>query len=251
MPWCRNSCPTPEEQRLYDLVSEYLQQPTLYALPASQRSLMTLILRKLLASSTYAISDTLSGLACKLEMAAAQAEKVDAPPEELADNWEEIDELADEWEPDEETNGEPERPQYTPEQIADMRQEMAKLREFHALARSIAKNSKGEVLLTALRRGFAAAAEGQAGTHRGNPPAKGRHLHRVAPHAGIPFPHPGADRVSRQGHGVQRHEHRPQVQGNLSGVGSRSTPAPTASPAPRPPTCVPPWSITSATRRPS
>ena len=51
--------PTPEEQRLYDLVSEYLQQPTLYALPASQRSLMTLILRKLLASSTYAISDTL------------------------------------------------------------------------------------------------------------------------------------------------------------------------------------------------
>ena len=48
--------PTPEEQRLYDLVSDYLQQPTLYALPASQRSLMTLILRKLLASSTYAIS---------------------------------------------------------------------------------------------------------------------------------------------------------------------------------------------------
>ena len=95
--------PTPEEQRLYDVVSEYLQQPTLYALPASRRSLMTLILRKLLASSTYAISDTLSGLAFKLETAAAQAEKVDAPPEQLADNWEEIDELADEWEPDEDT----------------------------------------------------------------------------------------------------------------------------------------------------
>ena len=30
--------PTSEEQRLYDVVSEYLQQPTLYALPASQRS---------------------------------------------------------------------------------------------------------------------------------------------------------------------------------------------------------------------
>ncbi len=155
--------PSPEEQRLYDLVSEYLQQPTLYALPASQRSLMTLILRKLLASSTYAISDTLSGLAFKLETAAAQAEKVDAPPEQLADNWEEIDELADEWEPDEEAGDEPDRPQYTPEQIAEMRQEMAKLREFHALARSIAKNSKGEVLLTALRRGFAAAAQAKQG----------------------------------------------------------------------------------------
>src|SRR5438309_6602403 len=45
-----------------------------------------------------------------------------------------------------------------------MRKEMAKLREFHTLAKSIARNSKGEVLLTALRRGFAAAAEAQQGT---------------------------------------------------------------------------------------
>jgi superfamily II DNA or RNA helicase len=174
--------PTPEEQRLYDVVSEYLQQPTLYALPASQRSLMTLILRKLLASSTYAISDTLNGLAGKLETAAAKSEKGDGPhlperpegcfaqmgtvpffPEQLAENWEDIDELADEWEPDEQEDGGPDRPQYTAEQLAEMRQETAKLREFHALARSISKNSKGEVLLTALRRGFAAAAEAKQG----------------------------------------------------------------------------------------
>src|SRR4051812_5017039 len=37
--------PTDEEQRLYDLVSEYLQQDNLFALPSSQRILMTLILR--------------------------------------------------------------------------------------------------------------------------------------------------------------------------------------------------------------
>ena len=95
--------PTAEEQRLYDLVSAYLQQPMLYALPASQRQLMTLILRKLLASSTYAISDTLAGLARKLEMAVAQAEAVDTPPEELADNWEALEELADEWDEDSDT----------------------------------------------------------------------------------------------------------------------------------------------------
>jgi len=156
--------PTPEEQRLYDLVSDYLQQPALYALPASQRSLMTLILRKLLASSTYAISDTLNGLAFKLETAAKQAEAVDAPPEQLADDWEELDELADEWEPDEgEEDGSNAKPSYSPEQITEMRREMAKLREFHQLAKSITKNSKGEVLLTALRRGFAAAAQAQQG----------------------------------------------------------------------------------------
>ena len=153
--------PTDEEQRLYDLVSEYLQQPTLYALPASQRSLMTLILRKLLASSTYAISDTLSGLAFKLETAAKQAEAVDSPPEDLAENLEDFDELADEWESDDDEETDKEKPHFTPDQITQMRGEMAKLREFHTLAKSITRNSKGEVLLTALRRGFSAAVEAQ------------------------------------------------------------------------------------------
>ena len=157
--------PTDEEQRLYDLVSEYLQQTTLYALPASQRSLMTLILRKLLASSTYAISGTLNGLALKLENAAKQAEAVDSPPDGLAENLEEFDEIADEWELDEREESGDAQPQFSPQQVAEMRGEMAKLREFHALAKSIARNSKGEVLLTALRRGFAAAAEAQQGTH--------------------------------------------------------------------------------------
>lgn len=153
--------PTPEEQRLYDLVSEYLQQPMLYALPASQRQLMTLILRKLLASSTYAISSTLDGLASKLETAATASEAVDALPDELPDNLEDLDELADEWEEDENGTTPAERVRLTPEQLTELRQEMAKLREFHALAKSIIKNSKGEVLLTALRRGFSAAAEAQ------------------------------------------------------------------------------------------
>ena len=40
-------------------------------LPSSQRQLMTLICRKLLASSTYAISGTLDALANRLETHAA------------------------------------------------------------------------------------------------------------------------------------------------------------------------------------
>jgi len=155
--------PSEAEQRLYDLVSDYLQRPTLYALPASQRHLMTLILRKLLASSTYAISGTLEGLVQRLEVAAAAAIAVDTPPEELPVDLEGLDELADEWEGDEDGSVQPERPRLTPEQLAELRQEMAQLRDFHALARSIVKNAKGEVLLTALRRGFAAAAEAQRG----------------------------------------------------------------------------------------
>ena len=153
---------TGEEQRLYGVVSDYLRKPTLYALPASQRQLMTLILRKLLASSTYAITDTLEGLAKKLEKAAAIAAPVESVPEGLSENFEELPELEDEWAEEDGDKAE-ERPPLTPEQLEELKQEIQMLREFHTLAKSIVKNSKGEVLLTALRRGFAAAAEARKG----------------------------------------------------------------------------------------
>ena len=153
--------PSVQEQQLYDAVSEYLQRPTLYALPASQRQLITLILRKLLASSSFAIASTLAGMVARLETAAVEAVPVDGPPRDLPENWEEVDELADEWESDDDGTSSAVRRQLTSEQRDDLKQELAQLREFHALATSILKNSKGEVLMTALRRGFHAAAEAQ------------------------------------------------------------------------------------------
>ena len=117
---------------------------------------------KLLASSTYARSDTLKGLADKLETAAQASEAVETPPDNLEENYEDYDQLEDEWEADDWANGHArEEKKLTPEQLAELRREQATLREFHVLARSIVKNSKGEVLLTALRRGFAAAAKAQ------------------------------------------------------------------------------------------
>lgn len=153
--------PTPDEQRLYDRVSQYLQRETLYALPASQRQLVTLILRKLLASSTYAISGTLDAMAERLQAAASAAAAVEHPPDQIEDDWEDLDDLTDEWDgtANETVLTEPTR--LDPEQLSELQREMAELREFCALARSIIKNSKGEVLLTALRRGFEAAAEAQ------------------------------------------------------------------------------------------
>ncbi len=156
--------PSPEEQRLYELVSDYLQRPNLYALPASQRQLMTLILRKLLASSTYAISGTLEGLAQRLELVAAAAEVAQNAPEATIEDLEALPELEDEWAEDDddtETAEKPDLKKLSPEQLQELRAEMETLRAFHRLAGSIVKNSKGEVLLTALRRGFAAAAEAQ------------------------------------------------------------------------------------------
>ncbi len=149
--------PTPEEDRLYHLVSDYLQQPVLFALPSSQRQLMTLILRKLLASSTYAISGTLEALTQRLEdmvekHAAVASVEGALAQSEVADDYETYEELADEWSEEESDalngNG------YTPEEIGLMKAEMSSLREFYGLAESIHKNSKGEALLTALKSGF-------------------------------------------------------------------------------------------------
>ena len=153
--------PSDAEQKLYNLVSDYLQRPNLYALPASQRQLMTLILRRLLASSTFAIAGTLEGLANKLEDAAKSQESVKEPPQEVPETFENFDELADEWGEDEaesDTDGDEEEQEvFTPEQLEQVRGEIQSLRLFTELAKSILKNSKGERLLTALKRGLAEA----------------------------------------------------------------------------------------------
>lgn len=152
--------PTQEEQQLYDLVSSYLQRDNLYALPSSQRSLMTLILRKLLASSTFAIAGTLEGLAYKLENELIRNNQQEEIKTTISEDYETYDEIDDEWR-DENENGEEsldaEERQYTAEEIKVIEEEIRDLREFHKLARSIMRNAKGGVLLTALKNGFAEA----------------------------------------------------------------------------------------------
>jgi superfamily II DNA/RNA helicase len=154
--------PSDAEQKLYNLVSDYLQRQNLYALPASQRQLMTLILRRLLASSTFAIAGTLEGLANKLEQAAKSQEAVEEAPAEVAETFETFEELNDEWEEDEEehepdANKKSNERVFTPEQLEQVKAEIQSLRLFTELAKSILKNSKGERLLTALKRGLAEA----------------------------------------------------------------------------------------------
>ena len=136
--------PTAAEQQLYELVSEYLKGEKLYALPASQRQLMTLILRKLLASSTYAISDTLLGLANKLEAAEADQQKAAEVPADLAEDFETLPEIQEEWVDDDEgsesdtadENAKKQPDRLTPDQLAELRAEKEKLRQFHALAKA-------------------------------------------------------------------------------------------------------------------
>ncbi len=146
--------PTKEEEELYEGLTEYLSRDNLFALPASQRKLMTLIMRKLLASSSFAIEGTLRGLAERLDTRLAgqiAADEADLMREE----YEEYDDDAEEWAEngDDDSNAGSEL-RLDEEQQELLRSEAKELRRYHELAKAIQINSKGQKLITALRKGF-------------------------------------------------------------------------------------------------
>jgi adenine-specific DNA-methyltransferase len=132
--------PGEDEQRLYDDISAWLQRPELFALPAGQRQLVTLILRKLLASSTYAIAGAFDTMITRLEKL-----KLDLETEELSADVDGLDEDIEEWEDDE--SGIPANP-------GRLAIEIKELKDFRDRARVIRDNAKGLKLLSALEKGF-------------------------------------------------------------------------------------------------
>jgi hypothetical protein len=118
-------------------------------------------LRKLLASSSFAIASTLNGLAYKitklLDDAHKQITEKETGIEGLEQNFENLDELSDEWSDEEGGDEEDEVKQkivYTEADIALMKQEKSDLEKFRDLAKAIWTNSKGDALLIALKKGF-------------------------------------------------------------------------------------------------
>ncbi|WP_049766609.1 SNF2-related protein [Rhodospirillum centenum] len=153
LPLIEEFTPSDSEDRLYQLVSEYLRRDNLQALPASQRSLMTLVLRKLLASSTFAIAGALTTLSTRLKEKLRKPEPSQSLEEELDQDYEALDTTAEEWSEDEaaESLSEVDR--------RAIEAEIADLDEFTRIATSIEHNEKGKALLKALTVAFAKARE--------------------------------------------------------------------------------------------
>jgi superfamily II DNA or RNA helicase len=146
--------PTNDEQLLYSQVSEYLQKPTLIALPSGQRQLITLVLRKILASSSFAIGATLNTMIERLEKmqkAAKPAATGEDVTEVVGDDIDHVDELEEEWD---ETDEPPAPVPPDAEKVAAISKEIEELRSYWSLAKSIRSNAKGEALLLALQKGF-------------------------------------------------------------------------------------------------
>jgi len=148
IPLVEQFTPSQDEQLLRNHVAEYLRRPELKALPSSQRQLISLVLWKLLASSTFAIGGALGSMATRLEGLVEKSEAVESLMETLDKDYESLDEDAEEW--DEELV----------DSLLDEREKQAvkneidDLRRYESLAKNIRNNAKGKALLTALGRAF-------------------------------------------------------------------------------------------------
>jgi len=143
----QNYTPSPDEEKLYNDVSSYLQRERLHAFPQGQRQLLTLVARKLLASSSMAIHGTLSTIIERLNRKLSDYE-TQLHLTDL-DDYDGIEELIDD-ECDNE-NGAVEELEADYESI---KAEIEELKRYAELADSIKTNAKGDNLLLALDEGF-------------------------------------------------------------------------------------------------
>ena len=152
--------PTDSERQLYEGVSEYLRKESLEALPTGQRTLMTLIVRKILASSSFAIAPTLGRLINRLETIKSRVSESPLLGDIAPDESDITDPLLDEWNIHTPEGGETSPAMHTRTDRANaIETELAELRHYKALAESITHNAKGDALLIALRKGMEKAAQ--------------------------------------------------------------------------------------------
>lgn len=146
--------PNKDEQKLYNDISEYLLRDKLLALPNSQRQLISLIMRKLLASSSFAIAGTLETLIARLEKNLKKITSVgnESIEDLLSDENEDYDDVYLSDEEFEEYDDEDE--DFALANPEELKSEINELKEFLTLAKSIRYNAKGDSLGIALEKGF-------------------------------------------------------------------------------------------------
>jgi hypothetical protein len=156
--------PTENEQKLYEAISAFLQRPETYSLPKQQRHLTTLIVRKLLASSSQAVAGTLEVMRNRL--IAMRDKKLDnvALAEQIISEEEMDEELLDNiLEGDDdglvELEGENGDADNAPIDFKKLQDEIDELERYILWARSIGVDTKARSLLAALEIGFAKMSE--------------------------------------------------------------------------------------------
>lgn len=129
--------PSDAEWDLYQKISNYLQRPDLQAISHKARHLVSIGIRKILASSSYAVADTLKGMVERLR-------KQELLNEDSLSDLEEADDWLDQFEESADLNGDPKQ--------AALTEEIALLSEYQTLASNITDNAKGNALLKVLQK---------------------------------------------------------------------------------------------------
>lgn len=167
--------PTEEEMEVYDRVTKYLERSMTWAFPKMHPKLKELVLRKLLASSTFAIGATLEKLRNRLEAAVSSKEAAEQyfnavmglHPEEdgsddgannLMNDVEAFIGDRDEYAVDDEENDEGSQPLTLEAAREQMMSELKELSDAALCSVNIQKNAKGEALLRVLGPAFEKAA---------------------------------------------------------------------------------------------
>ena len=139
--------PTDEEQNLYDSISTYLQREFSYAFPQQQKHLITIVLRKLLASSTPAVIFTLEAIKNRLSKLIDQQTIDEDWITNFISNEDMDEELLEDLDPLEPIENQVD---------ADLvKSEILEIEAYINRANKITQDSKTSALLLALEQGFA------------------------------------------------------------------------------------------------
>lgn len=153
LPFTQKFNATDSEYELYQAVSEFLRRDDIYSVPASQKKLTTMIVRKILASSTYALIFTLEHIKERLNRMLTENHKAEFHAEELVDedDWQ----LYEENEEDACMVAEESLLEEDEIDIPRLKKEIETIGEFINKAKHIQEDSKADALLTALEQSFA------------------------------------------------------------------------------------------------
>ena len=148
--------PSKEEVALYDLISDFLLNEDLFSIPSAQRSLITLVVRKLLASSTTAIMGTLETLIKRLKKIISEKKITQDDIVLVSDDEDELieDYLEEEIEVEAKTSFQEVR--LLDDEIEVIQREIEELEIFIELAKTIEIDTKAKSLMSALVKGFEA-----------------------------------------------------------------------------------------------
>jgi ERCC4-related helicase len=141
------------EYDLYTKVSEFLRSDNLYSIPAKQKMLTTMIVRKILASSTYALLGTLYTIKTRLEKMLDDNKIHQLDLSEIFDE-DEIEIIAEDEEDEINDSGETIQNEAKLNTEA-IKSEISSIQAFIGLAEQIKHDSKSKALLAALRNAFA------------------------------------------------------------------------------------------------